>query len=821
MSRRKRQKKRKKIILFRKLTISLAIVTAILFFAAFSMLADALKLIPKLENPKAAQVAQTTKIYAGNKKLLVNLHAEEHRIVVKLEKIPKSLQNAIISIEDRRFYQHRGIDIEAIIRAFVENIRSGKIVEGGSTLTQQYVKNVFISRERTMNRKLKEAVLAYELEKRFTKKKILEKYVNTVYFGHGNYGVETASEAFFGKKANKLTLGETAMLAGLIRAPQRYSPWVHKDKALVRRNLVLSKMAEQKYITEVQAIKAKAAPLDIKPPKPEKRYQAPYFVEYVRQQILNDERFGETEQERANSLYKGGLRIYTTLNLKTQRQADAAVKEVLDRKGDPSAGLVAIQPNTGYIQAISGGRDFFSLKDKYAKFNLGTQAKRQTGSAFKVFVLTAAITQGLTPYKTFDSSPGTLKIPGGGIWKVSNYSGKGYGRMTIRSGTINSVNALYARLMLEVGVKKVIKIAHKMGITSKLEANPAIALGGLKRGVSVLEMSSSMATLANNGKYIKPTTIVRVTDSKNQIIIRNKPKPKQVISPNVTSTVNAILQDVIRRGTGKGANIGRPAAGKTGTAQNYRDAWFVGYTPNMAAAVWVGHPRGQIAMLSVHGRRVSGGSFPATIWKRFMSEALANTPPKKFPFSKFYAKERSIEICNGTADMQACATCPEGSTYPKTFYKKEPELKQCNMHDCPTDETGRVPKVVGFSAGSAAKKLNAAGFDVKKKYKESKKRVGSIISQSPAGGGQAEEGSTVIIYISKEAKPEQSSVPSVVGQSEADASASLSSAGFKAGVSYQATTDPAQVGIVLSQNPAGGSKANNDSSVTIIVGQAQ
>ena len=829
LNRRKKLKQRKKITFLRKLSISFAIILAIFFVAAFSMLADALKLIPKLENPKAANVAQTTKIYAGNKKLLVNLHAEEHRIVVPLKKISKDLQNAIIAIEDRRFYQHHGVDIEAIIRAFVENMRSGRIVEGGSTLTQQYVKNVFISREKTMNRKLKEAVLAYELEKRFTKKKILEKYLNTVYFGHGNYGVETASEAYFHKKASKLTLAESALLAGVIRAPQRYSPWVNKDKTLARRNLVLSKMAElrykdkngklKSYISEIEAIKAKAAPLGIKPPKPEKRYQAPYFVEYVRQKILNDKRFGETEQERANALYKGGLRVYTTLNLKTQRQADAAVKEVLDRKGDPSAGLVAIQPSTGYVQAISGGRDFFSLKDKYAKFNLATQAKRQTGSAFKVFVLTAAITQGLKPSKTFDTAPGSLKIPGGGWWKVSNYSGKGYGRMTIREGTIKSVNALYARLMLEIGVKKVIKIAKKMGITSKLEANPAIALGGLKRGVSVLEMSSAMATLANNGKYVKPITITRITDSKNNIIIKNKPKPKQVISPNVTATVNAILQDVIRRGTGTGANIGRPAAGKTGTAQNYRDAWFVGYTPNLAASVWVGHPRGQIAMLSVHGRRVSGGSFPASIWQRFMREALANTPPKKFPYSKFYVKERSIEICNGTIDMQACNACPEGSTYPKTFYKTASALRPCNMHECAIEGEGRIPKIVGFSAGSAKKKLNSAGFDVNIEYKNSAKRKGSVISQSPKGGSQAKEGSTVTIYVSEGVK--QTSVPSVVGQSEADASASISGAGFSASVNYQAVADPAQVGIVIRQSPSGGSNADSGATVTITVGQAQ
>lgn len=821
MSRRRRKTKQHKnrIKLFRRIAITFGLFSAFFLLAAFSMLADAVKMIPKLENPRAALIAQTTKIYASNQKLVSNLHAEENRIAVKLDKIPLHTQQAIIAIEDKRFYKHHGVDAEAVLRALVENLRSGRIVEGGSTLTQQYVKNVYISRERTLNRKIKEAVLAYELEKRVTKKKILEKYLNTVYFGHGNYGVETAAEAYFGKKIDKLNLAESALLAGLIRSPQRYSPWTHKKRALVRRNLVLSKMAEQKNITEVQAIKAKAMPLKIQAPKIEKRYAAAYFIEYVRQQILSDPRFGDTEQDRANTLYKGGLRIYTTLNLKTQQQADEAVKQVLDRQGDPSASLVAIHPKTGYVYAISGGKDFFNLKQRFAKFNLATQAKRQTGSAFKVFVLTTAITKGTTPYKTYDSSPAALKIPGGGIWKVNNYTeGKGYGRMTLREGTIKSVNAFYARLMLDVGAKNVVKIAHKMGITSKLEANPAIALGGLKYGVNVLEMTSAMATLANNGVYTKPITVMKVTDSQGRVLIRNVPKGKQVISPNVASTVTSILRDVINRGTGTGAKINRPAAGKTGTAQSYRDAWFVGYTPDLAAAVWVGHPQAQIAMLSVHGRRVTGGSFPATIWRTFMQDALADVPPSDFPFSKYYVKEQEVDICKGTSDMQACSVCPEGSTYPKTFYKKNLVLKKCNMHKCEPEEVGKVPNVVGLRASAAVRKLNSTGFAVNKVYKSSSESANTVFSQSPGGGKKVKEGTTVTIYISKGV--EQSSIPGVVGSSEGAALETISGAGFKASVTYQ-PTDASQVGIVISQNPAGGSKAAEGTTINLVVGQQQ
>jgi len=826
LSRRKRlRKNRNKIKVIRTIAVSFGVTAVFIFLVVFALLADAVRLIPKLENPREARVDQTTKIYAADKKLITNLHAEQNRIVVPLEKIPKYVQQAIIAIEDKRFYQHHGVDLEAIARALVENLTRGRIVEGGSTITQQYVKNVYISSERTLNRKIKEAVLAYELEKRATKNKILENYLNTVYFGHGNYGVETAAEAFFGKKVNKLTLDESALLAGLIRSPQRYSPWTHKKIALARRNLVLSKMAEVqyvdkngrkvRYISEVEAIKARAKSLVVTAPKPAKRYPGAYFVEYVRQQMLNDKRFGESEQDRANNLYKGGLRIYTTLSLRAQQIADEAVKNTLGRPGDPAAGLVAVQPKTGYVKAIAGGRDFFSTSYKYAKFNLATQAKRQTGSAFKVFVLTTAIAQGKTPYETFDSSPGTLKLPGGGVWKVDNYTeGRGYGRMSIKEGTVKSVNALYARLMLDVGAKNVVKTAHKMGITSKLEPYPAIALGGLKYGVNVLEMASSAATLANNGTYITPITITKITDSAGKVLLRNTPKPKRAIAPAVASTVTSILRDVITRGTGTRANIGRPAAGKTGTAQNYRDAWFFGYTPDLATAVWVGHPQGQVAMLSIHGMRVTGGSFPAMIWGQFMKEALVKTPKTQFPYSKYFKREPQTKICRGTADMLANDACPEDTTYYKTLSKEErAKMKPCNMHKT----QGELPDVIGLSSGTAAKKLNSAGFGVSKINKYSDEPSGTVIDQSPSGGQNIKQGTTIKIYISKgEAK---ASIPSVVGQSQNDAVSTLTNAGFTASVTYQAGAPAEQVGKVISQNPSGGGQAGESSSVTIIVGQ--
>ena len=630
MTRRSRLNRRNhKVSVIRKTLGITGLVFGSMILLVMGTLATAVRNLPSLEAQATNRIAQSTYIYDDQDKKITTLHAEQNRVIIPLSKVPENMQKAVIAIEDKRFYQHKGIDYEAIARAIVTDLKSGRIEEGGSTLTQQYVKNTLLTQEKTFNRKIKEAFLAYECERQYSKKKILEKYMNTVYFGNGNYGVETTSQYFFGKHAEKLSLSESALLAGVIRLPYAYSPYIHPEMALKRRNLVLRQMVDQGLATKEDAKRAIEAPIHVREHKEEKKYPGAYFIEYVKSIVMKDKRFGSTEQQRANALFKGGLRIHTTMNVKRQLAADKAVAEVLNLPGDPTASFVAIEPKTGYINAMVGGKDFFG-KGEQAKFNIAVQGRRQTGSAFKIFVLTTAMLQGKTPNDTYDTSSITIPIPGSKPWNVHNYEGGGGGRMTIAQGTAKSVNALYARLMMDVGAKNVVKTAHLMGITTPINPNPAIALGGLSKGVSPLEMSVSIATLADGGIKHEPIAIKSVEDSFGKTLLENKPKGKRVLPRDVAATVTSVLEGVIKGGTAVAANIGRPAAGKTGTAQNWQDAWFCGYTPDLVAAVWVGFPKRQIPMTSVHGMRVTGGSFPAEIWHDFMIVAMEGVPFSDF-----------------------------------------------------------------------------------------------------------------------------------------------------------------------------------------------
>jgi len=382
-------------------------------FASFA------KGLPKLENQAIKKSPQTSKMYAADGTLVTDFFVEQNRVIIPLSQIPIHLQHGVIAIEDKRFYEHRGVDLEAIARAFVTNLEQGQIAEGGSTLTQQYVKNALIQPERTLTRKIKEAYLASQVEKKYSKKKILEKYLNTVYFGVNTYGIETAAETFFGKAAKDLSLAESALLAGVIKSPNRYSPYTFPERALARREAVLRRMAEQKYITEEEVEAAKSEPLTVQPII-EKKVPAPYFADYVKRLILEDPKYGSTPSQRANLVFKGGLRIYTTLDLKMQTQAEEAT-QLLNLPNDPSASIVAVDPKTGYIKALVGGKDF-----ETNKYNLATQGKRQPGSSFKIFVLATALANGVRPTKIYQASPFTMKLPGKD-WQVvnSNKSPKG------------------------------------------------------------------------------------------------------------------------------------------------------------------------------------------------------------------------------------------------------------------------------------------------------------------------------------------------------------------------------------------------------------
>ncbi|MCL6472634.1 MAG: PBP1A family penicillin-binding protein [Firmicutes bacterium] len=686
--------------------------------------------LPKLKNQGEKQNWQTTKIYAADGTLLTDLYFEQDRIVVKLSDISPYMQHAVIAIEDERFYKHKGYDPEAIARAFLTDIQTGHIVEGASTITQQYIKNMENSREKTFERKLKEAALAYQLEKVKTKDQILEMYLNTIYFGHSWYGVETASQNFFGKRAKDLTLPEAALLAGIIKSPNNFSPYEHPNEAKQRRDLVIAQMRRLNFISAQEAAQAIASPVAVRPlSKPVTI--APYFVDYVKQQLID--KYGE------NVVFKGGLRVYTTIDLKMQQYAESAAWSTLNLPNDPSAALVAIEPSTGYIKAMVGGRNF-----EESEYNLATSHNRQPGSSFKTFVFAAAIENGISPYHNIDSSPGSIPIPGSKKpWRVNNYvEGSGYGPMSIREALVKSVNTVYARLIMEVGLDKVVDLAKRVGINIKHPV-PAIALGGFSNGPSVLEMASAYSTLANNGKRLEPTAITKITDSAGKVLYEYRPEPKQVMSEITAYIVTDVLQDVIRYGTGTRARLNRPCAGKTGTATEYRDAWFCGFTPDLSAAVWVGYPKDQkTSMYRVHGIRVAGGTFPAEIWNKFMTAALQDVP--HHDFIKPAAGVISVLVC---ADSGQLANKYCVNTEYRTFADNEIPKQRCPLHAKPS--IVEIPNVVGSTEQEAVNTLEKLHFGHSVTYKaDSKTPRGTVLAQTPSAGEKARQDTVVQMVVS-------------------------------------------------------------------------
>ncbi|MBN2026831.1 MAG: PBP1A family penicillin-binding protein, partial [Actinobacteria bacterium] len=653
--------------------------------------------LPQLEDLEKHQLDQTSKIIAADGTVITELHGEQNRENVTLDQICADLQNAVIAIEDERFYQHGGVDWKAIARAFWTNVVQGKVVQGASTITQQYVDIALAGRERTYWRKIEEARLANQLERRYSKDKILEMYLNEVYFGQGCYGVKTASQTFFGKEPSELALEEAALLAAVIRIPNYYSPYLNMEAAVERRNVVLDKMDELGYITSTQAEGAKSKEVVVQEiPKEAPSPVAPYFVEYVKKYLYNvfaadadlRAKFGDLSPD--DIIFRGGLRVYTTIDLNLQKYAEDAITSTLNREGDPSAALCAVDPRSGEIKAMVGGQDYSELQ-----YNIAAQGGRQPGSAFKGFVLTTAISNGISPYKSYDSSPTTLEFPDGTKWKVGNAEGSSYGTINVYTATVRSVNVVYARIIRDVGPQRVVQMAQAMGIQSDIPPYPSIALGTSE--VNPLEMASAYATLANNGEYIPPICVTKVTDAEGNIIFENTPKGKQVVREDVAAVVNSILQDAVRYGTGRAARIDRPQAGKTGTTDDYADAWFCGYTPDLSAAIWVGYTEGRIPMRSVHGITVFGGTFPAQIWKKFMTNALANVPASEFPEAEFAGSEDESEwvtvtICTDSG-MRATPFCPHTET--RSFRRGEEPTGTCPIHNTQTQKVN-VPGVTGM-----------------------------------------------------------------------------------------------------------------------------
>lgn len=572
-------------------------------------------------DPGALKSPQTSVVYAADGTVIAEWHAEEDRTIVSFDDMPRHLRDAVVAIEDKRFYEHNGVDIEGVMRALRANTEAGEVRQGGSTITQQLVKLLFTDGERTLTRKIREALLAYELEARTDKQKVLETYLNTVYFGNGAYGAESAARRYFGKSASDLTVAEAALLAGIIRSPARFDPIEHPDEARTRRDLVLDQMADQGYLDAAAAREAANTPIELAPLR-EVPQVAPYFVEHVKQQLVSE--LG------ADRVYQGGLRVYTTLDPKIQRLAESATKQLSGRK-DPEVALVALRSADGAVLAMVGGRDFARNQ-----FNLAAQGRRQPGSAFKPFVLVAALEKGFKPQDVVAATPYSVQVKDG-TWKVENYENSfTKGSLSLQAATSWSVNAVFARMIMRLGPERVVEVAKRMGITSSLDANPAIALGGLTEGVSPLEMASAYSTIANGGMHVPPAAIVRVLDDEGAVILQPDRSAQRAVSKSVAVQTSLMLHDVVENGTGTAARFGQWAAGKTGTTQSYRDAWFVGWAGDITTAVWVGYPQAQVDMTNVHGIRVTGGSFPAKIWAQFMKGASAArsqpiTPPSEGP----------------------------------------------------------------------------------------------------------------------------------------------------------------------------------------------
>ena len=636
--------------------------TLIALAAALATVAGACSYTVPLEPVSA--VARSTFIYDAQGTLVARLHAEEDREPISLDEMDPLLLDAVLAVEDDRFYAHNGVDLRATVRALSRNIEEGEVSEGGSTITQQYVKNVLIGRERTVGRKIKEASLAYQMERNFTKETILERYMNTVYFGNGAYGAESAAKRFFGKRASEVSLAEAALLAGMIRAPERYDPFDAPEVAEARRQLVLRRMFDLGMITDRERDDAIADTPSVS--RPDDRYPAGHYVEAIKRFILDDEQFGKTRQERRDLLFKGGLEIHANVDMRMQEAAEAAVAEALADEENVIAGLAAVEPETGKVRAVWGGYPFFGSQEK-AKFDFATVGRRQAGSSFKPFALAAAMSDGIGPFQIYPA-PGsiTLEQPDGGPdWKVGNYGGGGYGALTLADATVRSTNTVYAQLILDVGPDKVVELAEEMGVQSPLEDNPAAVLG--TNPVSPLDMASAFGTFAADGVRSEPQFVDRIEDPSGKVIYRAPLDRKRILSKMVTRNVTKILRRVISGGTATSArlSITDEVAGKTGTAQRWRDAWFVGYSTSLSTAVWVGNPDKPVSMSPpLTKRKVTGGSYPARVWKLFMEEALKHAAPEDFPEAPPFKVTRKIktrvpcELVYGGVDEEGNPTGP-------------------------------------------------------------------------------------------------------------------------------------------------------------------
>jgi penicillin-binding protein 1A len=580
---------------------------AILVFAVSRTLPDVNTISTYIPNER-------TTIYSEEEIVLGQLHQEENRVVIPLEKISPIVRKAVVALEDTDFYEHHGINPKAIFRALIKDIIAGSFVEGGSTLTQQLAKNLFLSKKKQISRKVAEAILAVQIERKYSKDEILEMYLNQVYWGRNAYGIESASQQYFGKHANELSLAESALLVGMLQGPELYNPFKNFSGAKARQKIVLERMQKLQLITPETARESFAEPMIFASPKVF-RYKAPYFTAYIVSQLMG--MYGE------GSTYTSGMRVYTSLNYKWQMKAMDVVSHYVNQgkmgMNFSQGALLAIDPSTGYIKALQGGADF-----QQNEYNRCVNARRQPGSAFKPIVYLAALEKGYTPESIVEDTPISFDTGRGGVYSPQNYTKTFSGSISIRRALEQSVNIVAIKLTNMIGPQNVVRVARQLGVQSPLPAYLSLPLG--INEMTMLELASVYCVFANGGKRVEPSGITRIVDRDGNEIYKHQVSEKNVFDPGLIYSLVDMMRGVVISGTGTAARLPRPSAGKTGTTSDYRDAWFFGFVPQLVCATWVGnddnHPM----------NKVTGGSVPALMWRDFMSVALASTPPAEFPY---------------------------------------------------------------------------------------------------------------------------------------------------------------------------------------------
>jgi penicillin-binding protein 1A len=712
-------------------------------------------------------IPERSTIYAADGSVLATLYLDENREYVRLDRINDITRKAVLAIEDSRFYEHAGLDLKGIVRALITNVQAGEIQEGASTLTQQLARNVFpkaVGTEETLARKILEARVARRLEDEYSKDEILELYLNDVYFGRGVYGIATAAEFYFGKSVSKLTLPQAAMLAGLISAPETYTPVNDRDAAIQRRNTVLERMLGLGWISEEQADRALGTRLRLDITKVGNQdAKFPYFVEYLKAQILQDKRFGKTHKARIRTLFQGGLKIHTTLQPDLQRAGENLIRSRFGNTAGPTGAIAAVEVESGRVMALIGGTDFDKSQVNLATGQGGTG--RQSGSAFKPFTLVAALEQGIPIGKVYKASSGqevNCAPYGPSSYTVVNAGdGGGSGYVNLLSATAGSINAVFVQLAIDVGPPKIVDVAHRMGIESPLDPYCTVTLG--VEEVTPLEMASAFTTLANHGVHCQPVAITEVRASNNKRIFGQRKNCDQVIDAEIADQVAGMLRLVVTSGTGTAANLGTwPVFGKTGTTNDSADVWFDGCTRQICAATWVGHERGRVPMPGAYG-----GTVAAPIWHDFMLTAMRGLPPLGLP-------------------------------------------------EAPAPPKAEVPSVVGMSEEDAIRALVQANFTPQVTSVDSEEPAGTVVAQSPGGGTTVTAGSVVTISVSNGRSPAVS-VPNVVGLKQSQAMNTLSKAGLRVNVSYAPTSNHSLNGTVRSQSPHSGASVDEGATVTIVV----